>query len=317
MADVTQRVLALLATLQTGRAFSTDELVARLDVSPRTLRRDIDRLRGYGYPVQTRPGPGGHYRLTAGTAMPPLALDDDEAIATLLGLATFAATGSAAEGSLGEAATRAYGKVDQYLPKRLRHRAAQLRASLETSTTVGPSVSADVMATLAEAIQHRHVITFDYVSKHGSATSRRVDPYRHVHHLMRWYLLAWDVQKDDWRVFRIDRISRLQASTSTYTPRPLPADTALDYLRQGLGKERERVVLTVEAPLPAVADAFKYQEAEFVALSDERTRMVLMLDTWQWLLLGLAFLDADFTIHEPSGFRAACRAFGARLLDHE
>lgn len=317
MADVTQRILALLATLQTGRAFSGDELVARLDVSPRTLRRDIDRLRGYGYPVKTQPGPGGHYRLTAGTALPPLVLDDDEAIATLLGLATLAATGSAAEGSVDEAATRAYGKVDQYLPKRLRHRATQFRASLETGNALAPSVSADVLATLADAIQRRHVVTFDYVGKDGSATSRRVAPYRHVHHNLRWYLLAWDVHKSDWRVFRIDRVTRLQTSTSTYTLRPLPADTALDYLRQGLNKDRERVVLTVHAPLPAVADAVKYQEAELVALSDQRTRVVLMLDTWQWLLLNLALLDADFTIHEPAGFRTALQAFGARLLDCE
>jgi predicted DNA-binding transcriptional regulator YafY len=313
MADVTQRILALLATLQTGRAFSSDELAARLDVSPRTLRRDIDRLRGYGYPVRAQPGPGGHYRLAAGTAMPPLAFDDDEAIATLLGLATLAATGSAAEGSLDEAATRAYGKVDQYLPKRLRHRAAHLRASLETGTASAPSASADVLAALADAVQHRRVVTFDYVGKDGSATSRRVDPYRHIHHNLRWYLLAWDVHKDDWRVFRIDRITRLHTSTTTYTPRPLPADTALDYLRQGLNKDRVRVVLTVDAPLPAVADAFTHQEADIAALDHQRTKVVLMLDTWQWLLLDLAFLDADFTLHEPSAFRAAFRSFGARL----
>ncbi|WP_188195346.1 helix-turn-helix transcriptional regulator [Nonomuraea sp. SYSU D8015] len=317
MADVTQRILALLAMLQTGRAFSGDELVARLDVSPRTLRRDIDRLRAYGYPVTTQPGPGGHYRLTAGTALPPLVLDDDEAIATLLGLATLSATGRAAEGSVDEAAARAYGKVDQYLPKRLRHRAGQLRASLETSTTLAPSISADVLVSLADAMQRRHVVTFDYVGKDGSATSRRVHPYRHVHHNLRWYLLAWDTHKSDWRVFRIDRITGLQTSTSTYTPRPLPTDTALDYLRQGLDKDRERVVLTIDAPLPAVADAFTYQEAELVPLSDQRTRAVLKLDTWHWLLLNLAFLDADFTVHEPSGFRTALRAFGARLMDRE
>ncbi|GAB3137709.1 YafY family protein [Micromonospora sonneratiae] len=314
MADVTQRILALLATLQTGRAFSGDELVARLDVSPRTLRRDIDRLRSYGYPVQTQPGPGGYYRLTAGTAMPPLALDDEEAIATLLGLATLAATGSAVEGSVDEAATRAYGKVDQYLPKRLRPRVAQFRASLETSTAPAPSVSADVLASLADAIQHRYVVTFDYLGKDGAVTSRRVDPYRHVHHNLRWYLLAWDAHREDWRVFRIDRIARLHASTSTYTPRPLPADTALDYLRQGLNKDRKRVVFTVDAPLPAVADAVRYQEAEIVALGDQRTRVVLALDSWQWLLLNLAFLDADFTVHEPSDFRTALRSFGTRLL---
>jgi predicted DNA-binding transcriptional regulator YafY len=315
MADVIQRVLALLAALQTGRAFSGDELAARLDVSPRTLRRDVDRLRGYGYPVETRPGPGGHYRLTAGAALPPLVLDDDEAVATLLGLATLAATGSAAEGSVDDAATRAYGKVDQYLPRRLCRRATQLRASLETSPALAPSTSAEDLATLAAAIQHRSVVTFDYLSGQGSTTSRRVEPHRQVHHHLRWYLLAWDTDRGDWRVFRIDRITHLRTSTSTYAPRALPADTALDYLRQGLNKDRERVVLTVDAPLPAVADAFRYQEAELAALDERRTRAVLMLDTWEWLLLSLAFLDADFTIHEPSGFRTACQAFGARLTN--
>ncbi|MDF5757319.1 YafY family protein [Spongiactinospora sp. TRM90649] len=315
MPDVTQRILALLATLQTGRAFTSDELVARLGVSARTLRRDIDRLRGYGYPVHTQPGPGGHYRLTAGTAMPPLALDDEEAIATLLGLATLAATGSAAEGSLDEAATRAYGKVDQYLPKRLRQRAVQLRASLETGATTAPSVSADLLATLADAIQRRHPVTFDYVSKEGAATSRRVEPYRHVQDDLRWYLLAWDTTKDDWRVFRLDRITGLRVSTGTYPQRSLPAETALDYLRQGLGKNRERVVLTVRAPLPAVADAFKHQNAEFTATSPDQTQVTLWLDTWQWLLVNLALLDTPFTIHEPAPFRAALASFGTRLTD--
>ncbi|MCK2215464.1 transcriptional regulator [Actinomadura sp. ATCC 31491] len=313
MADVTQRILALLATLQTGRAFTGDELVARLGVSARTLRRDVDRLRGYGYPVTTQPGPGGHYRLVAGSALPPLVLDDDEAIATLLGLATLAATGRAAEGSLDEAATRAYGKVDQFLPKRLRHRAAHLRASLETGAARAPSVSAEVLAELAEAIQRRRVVTFDYAGKDGARTCRRAEPYRHVHHQLRWYLLAYDLGRDGWRVFRTDRVSGLRTSTAGYEPRPLPAGSALDYLRQGLNKDRERVVVTVEAPLPAVADAFAHQEAELESLGEGRTRAVLMLDTWQWLLLNLAFLDAPFTVEEPARFGAALRVFGERL----
>ncbi|MEW9550679.1 helix-turn-helix transcriptional regulator [Nonomuraea sp. NPDC050783] len=313
MADVTQRILALLATLQSGRAFTGEELVARLGVSPRTLRRDVDRLRGYGYPVRTQPGPGGHYRLVAGSALPPLVLDDDEAVATLLGLAALAATGSAAEGSVDEAATRAYGKIDQLLPRRLRHRAAQVRASLETGAAPGPSVSADVLAELAGAIQHRHPVTFDYTGKDGSRTFRRADPYRHVHHHLRWYLLAWDTGRGDWRVFRVDRITGLRVSTGTYEPRPLPAGSALGYLRQGLGKDRERVVLTVQAPPAAVADAFVHQDVELEALDGRRTRVVLMLDTWQWLLLGLAFLDAPFTVEEPARFRGALRGFAARL----
>jgi predicted DNA-binding transcriptional regulator YafY len=314
MADVTQRILALLTTLQTGRSFTGEELAARLNVSPRTLRRDVDRLRAYGYPVETRPGPGGHYRLTAGTALPPLVLDDDEAIATLLGLATLAATGSAAEGSVDEAATRAYGKVDQFLPKRLRHRAARLRASLETDTTTAPSTSAEDLATLADAIQRRLLVTFDYSGKDGAITSRRVEPHRQLHFLLRWYVLAWDTGKDDWRVFRVDRITRLRTSTITFTPRPLPAETALDYLREGLNKPRKRVVLTIEAPLQEVADAFRYQDAEFSARGEARTEVVLGLDTWEWLLLPLAFLGAGFTVREPEAFREAIRAFGAHLV---
>ncbi|NUR85014.1 MAG: YafY family transcriptional regulator [Nonomuraea sp.] len=314
MADVTQRMLALLTLFQTGRAFSGDELVTRLDVSPRTLRRDVDRLRAYGYPVETRPGPGGHYRLTAGAAMPPLVLDDDEAVATLLGLATLAATGSAEEGSVDEAATRAYGKVDQYLPRRLRPRVAQLRASLETGAARAPSVSAGVLASLGEAIQHRRLVTFDYTRKDGTVTARRAEPYRHLHHHLRWYLLAYDTGRDDWRVFRADRISDLRISSRAFDPRPLPATSGLGYLRQGLNKERERVVLTVDAPLTAVADAFTHQETELTALDDERTEVVVHLDTWQWLLLALAFMEAPFTVEEPPAFREALHAFGARLM---
>lgn len=313
MADVTRRVLALLAALQTGRAFTGDELAVRLHVSPRTLRRDVDRLRGYGYPVETQPGPGGYYRLAAGNAMPPLHLEDEEAIATLLGLAILASVGSASEGSLDDAATRAYGKLDQYLPRRLRPRATALRASLETSRTPAPDTSAETMSALAHAIHHQRVVTFHYAAATGHTTGRRVEPHRQLHLHLRWYLLAWDTDKDDWRVFRTDRITDLREPGRTFTPRPLPADTGIDYLRQGLNKDRQRVVLTIDAPMPSVADAFKHQDVELTPLAPDSTRAVLMLDSWQWLLLGLAFLDADFTIHEPAAFRAACQRFGARL----
>ncbi|WP_261379848.1 helix-turn-helix transcriptional regulator, partial [Rhodococcus rhodochrous] len=151
MADVTERMLALLSILQTGRAIGGDKLARRLQVSRRTLRRDVDRLRGYGYPVETRSGPGGFYRLASGRSMPPLVLDDDEAVAVLLGLGTLAATGPA-EGGLDDAATRAYGKLDQFLPARLRPRVAAVRGAVETSALQAPSVSAELLGTVAEAI---------------------------------------------------------------------------------------------------------------------------------------------------------------------
>ena len=313
MADVMQRILALLVVLQSGKAFTGEELAARLDVPPRTLRRDISRLRGYGYPVETQPGPGGYYRLTAGRTMPPLLLDDDEAIATLLGLATLGATGNEREGSVDDAAIRAYGKVDQYLPKRLRPRVAALRASLETTPTPTPSISAETMSTLAEAIAHERIVTFHYVGANGTATSRRVEPYRQIHLLLRWYLLGWDTDKEDWRVFRIDRVSELRAQSRTFAPRALPAGTGVDYLRQGINRNRQRVVVTIEAPMTEVADAFAHEDIGLTAAAGGGTRAVLMLDSWQWLLPRLAFLDADFRVEEPAEFREVLRRFGARL----
>ncbi|MFF1816717.1 helix-turn-helix transcriptional regulator [Kribbella sp. NPDC058245] len=316
MADVTARMLALLSTLQTGRSFSGDELVQRLGTSPRTLRRDVDRLRGYGYPVETQPGPGGYYRLTAGRTMPPLVLDDDEAVATLLALASLGSVGSSAEGGIDDAATRAYGKVDQFLPARLRSRAVAVRESVETSHQDAPSVPAEQLGELAEAIGRQEQISFAYRSARGSETIRRVEPHRQIHHLLRWYLLAWDLARDDWRVFRVDRINDLRRSTTRYTARPLPADSATAYLREGLHKAKHAVRLVIDAPAEAVIDAFKYQDAEIQAVGPTTTELTVALDTWHWLLLPLAFLDVSYRIvGAPPDFAAAYRSFAERLLE--
>jgi predicted DNA-binding transcriptional regulator YafY len=313
MSDVTGRMLSLLATLQTGRSFSGEELATRLGVSPRTLRRDIDRLRRHGYPVETRPGPGGHYRLAAGRTLPPLMLEDDEAIAMLLGLASLAATGSADEGSLDEAATRAYGKLEQFLPKRLRHRITRLRASMETGNAPAPSTSAENLGLLADAIGSRQVVVFAYRRKDGTVAERRVEPYRQAHHLWRWYLLGWDLDRADWRVYRVDRISGLRASTTRFEPRPPPADSAIDYLASGLDRARETVVITVDAPADAVADAFRHEDVELESLEERRTRVRLRLDSWEWPLTALAFLDAEFHVEAPLRFRKGLKDFSERL----
>ncbi|MDO3705285.1 YafY family protein [Micromonospora sp. C28SCA-DRY-2] len=314
MADVTGRMLSLLSTLQSGRSFSGDELARRLGVSPRTLRRDVERLRGYGYPVDTQPGPGGYYRLAAGRTMPPLVLDDDEAIATLLGLASLAATGPAAAGGLDAAATRAYGKLDQFLPARLRPRVASVRASLETGAQETPPVAAEQVGLLAEAIDRAEVVTFDYTDARGGRSRRRVEPYRQVHHLLRWYLLGWDLDRADWRVFRLDRVGDPLRTGTGYRRRPLPAGSALEYLRRGLDRIRQRVTLVVAAPAAPVLDALRYHDAEIEAVGDRRTRVTVSVDSWRWLLLHLAFLDADFTIDAPPDLTAACRTFAHRLL---
>ncbi len=314
MADVTERMLALLSTLQTGRSFSGEELTLRLSVSPRTLRRDVDRLRGYGYPVETQPGPGGFYRLAAGRTMPPLVLDDDEAVATLLALASLAAVGPSTEGGIDDAATRAYGKLDQFLPARLRPRMVSIRASLETSPQRAPSVTAHQLSIVAEAIVHRETMSFTYMDARGERTDRRVEPYRQVHHLLRWYLLAWDIEREDWRVFRLDRVTDPLRTGDRYAPRPLPAESASEYLRRGLNKSKQPVTLLVKAPAAGVIDALKFQDAEIHSAGDQQTNISLALDSWQWLVLNLAFLDADFQISAGTQFTEACRTFGERLL---
>lgn len=314
MADVTERMLSLLSTLQTGRSFSGAELTRRLGVSPRTLRRDMDRLRGYGYPVEAQPGPGGHYRLAAGRTMPPLALDDDEAVATLLALASLAAVGPSTEGGIDDAATRAYGKLDQFLPARLRPRVVSIRSSLEASPQRAPKVAVDQLGMVAEAIAHQETMSFTYTNARGEHADRRVEPYRQVHHLLRWYLLGWDIERRDWRVFRLDRVRGLLRTGSRYRPRPLPAGSALEYLRQGLNKDKQSVNILVNAPAALVVDALKYQDAEIHAVADQQTSVTLALESWQWLVLNLAFLDEDFQIIAGTPFIEACRAFGQRLL---
>ncbi|NNG37422.1 helix-turn-helix transcriptional regulator [Nakamurella aerolata] len=335
MADVTERMLALLSALQTGRAFAGDELADRLGVSGRTLRRDVQRLRGYGYLVDTQPGPGGHYRLVAGRSMPPLVLDDDEAVATLLGLASLASTAPLADGAEGlrgngsepapgrvdAAATRAYGKLDQLLPTRLRQQVAAIRASLETSRAAAPAVSAATLSTLAQAIAAGEIVTFEYRSGRagpGAASShRRVEPHRQVHHLLRWYLVGWDVGRGDWRLFRLDRMTDLLRTGAPAAARELPAESALEYLRSGINRRKRPVSVDVAAAADTVADVVRYHDAELVPLGRDRTRVVLQVDSWPWLALLLAQLQSQagtVTLDwAPAELRGSLISFGRQL----
>lgn len=313
MADVTERMLRLLATLQSGQALGGDELSARLGVSPRTLRRDVERLRGYGYPVSAQPGPGGHYRLAAGQRVPPLVLDDEEAIAAVIGLATLAASASMRAGTLGDAASRAYGKVDALLPARLRPRAASLRTSVEAERYVAPGVHAAALGDIADAVAARRVIGFTYVDARERTSARRVEPHRQVYIGLRWYLLGWDLDREDWRIFRTDRISDLRVTETRYAPRPLPADSAVAYLRSGLGETFDTVRVTVDAPIDAVADALRHEDARLRAVGATCTEAALSLDSWQRLLPALSRLGTSFRIEAPSDMAADITQFAHRL----
>ena len=318
--SATRRLLDLLAYLQTGRRYTGAELAARLETSPRTVRRDVERLREYGYPVATQPGPGGFYQLAAGRILPPLVFDDDEAIATIVALGMLAATSEPhsqgehqGSSDIGAAALRAFGKIDQLLPKRLRGRANAVRATVETAAVAAPAVDAAVLALVARAAAEHERLVFDYRTRTGVLARRRVEPYRQVYQHLRWYLLAWDRDRGDWRTFRLDRIADIAATGTFFEPRPLPAETAAGYLRRELTAGRYRAVVTVEAAATAVADILKFQDCDIESRGPQRCRITTWVDSFEWLVLNLAFLDADFVIEEPPAFRDRCRALAARM----
>ncbi|MER6991294.1 YafY family protein [Saccharopolyspora hirsuta] len=315
MSDVTRRLLELLAHLQTGRRFSGPELAARLETSPRTVRRDVERLRDYGYPVTTQPGPGGFYQLSAGQALPPMVFDDEEAVATVVGLGVLAASAppDTDVGGIGSAADRAFGKIDQFLPKRLRARATAVRATLEAAAQTAPPVNAEALATLAAAAARHEHATFSYTTRDGTTSARRVEPYRQVHLHLRWYLLAWDRDRADWRTFRLDRISGIAVPGTRFDPRPLPAESAAEYLREKLAEPRHRAVVLVDAPAHRVADTLKFTDCAIEPLAADRCQVTTRIDSFEWLVLNLALLNADFVIEEPEEFRDRCRELATRL----
>ncbi|MFJ4655428.1 helix-turn-helix transcriptional regulator [Nocardia sp. NPDC088792] len=316
MPDVTRRMLELLAQLQTGRRFAGGELAARLEVSPRTLRRDVERLHEYGYPVTTQPGPSGFYQLAAGRTLPPLVLDDDEAVATLVGLALLGSAGPPerdGHSGIAAAADRAFGKIDQFLPKRLRPRVTALRVTVEAAPQSAPAVDPEALAVLGLAAARHELVTFGYIGRTGRISRRRVEPYRQVHLHLRWYLLAWDIERADWRSFRLDRMSGIATTAAPFAPRPLPARSAAEYLREGITAPRHRAVVTVEAAAAAVSDALRFQDCEIEALTATRCRVVTRVDSFEWLILNIALTGAQFTIEQPAEFRARSRELAERL----
>lgn len=316
MPDVTRRMLDLLTLLQTKRRFTGPELVSRLGVSERTIRRDVGRLREYGYPVHAAPGPGGRYGLTAGRSVPPLMLDDDEAVAMMLALAIHAGADSGGPGGVGEAMARAYGKLDQVLPPRLARRAAAVRETVEAEAFRTPTLNIADITLIAAAIHEGRELEFDY-RRDDQVSQRVVEPHRQVHHLLRWYLVAWDVEKDDWRVFRTDRISRLVVRTSTFTPRSIPGDAALNLVKSGAKRSSRKTVVTVETTVDEVAASLAFEAMEIEALGEHRTRLTLWCDSWHWLLFTLSHLESTFTIDEPADWREAIGCFAASVTDGE
>ncbi|HEX4564324.1 MAG TPA: YafY family protein, partial [Solirubrobacteraceae bacterium] len=246
------RLLELLTLLQSRRDWPGVELADRLEVSARTIRRDVERLRRLGYPVESLTGPAGGYRLRAGTAMPPLLLDDEEAIAIAVGLRTAA---RASVAGIEESAVRALVKLEQVLPSHLRRRVGALGAATFTAPAGGPTVEPRHLTLIAAACRDRECVRFAYQRRDGTRSRREVEPNSLLNHGRRWYLVAWDRAREDWRTFRVDRIAAPTSVGTRFQPRELPAKDAAAFVQLSItsAPNRYEAVVTLHAPLAAVS----------------------------------------------------------------
>lgn len=255
MSDPTARSLRLLSLLQTHRFWSGSDLSDRLGVSERTLRRDVERLRELGYEVTATPGLGGGYQLAGGNRLPPLLLDDDEAVAIAVGLRTAAVQGLA-DGE--HTSLSALAKLEQMLPAHLRRRVAALQEYAVPSVGGGETVDADVVAALALACRDHERVRFGYVSALEIESRRHVEPHSLVPRENRWYLVSWDLDRDDWRTFRLDRMTDLLLTGARADARELPADDAAEFVLHAHVDQRFplEAVVHLEMSLARVRSSF-------------------------------------------------------------
>ncbi|MFF0494229.1 helix-turn-helix transcriptional regulator [Nocardia sp. NPDC004068] len=306
------RLLRLLSLLQTHRDWTGTELAHRLDVSTRTIRRDVDRLRELGYPVHAVMGPVGGYRLGAGTTLPPLLLDDDEAVAVTLGLQTNV-TGNIA--GIEETSLRALTKVEQVLPTRLRHRVDALRVAVVAMPArydQGSAVDPDSLTAISAAIRAAEVLRFDYRSHTDQDTRRAVEPHRIVHWGHRWYLVGWDRDRDDWRTFRIDRMALRTPNGGRFTHRPSPDGDVAAYLRRAMGFTMwpYRSVLRVHTPAEDLAGRV---EGIVTPIDDHTCRLEMGSDSYPLVVLAVGMLDVEFEVESPPELVTHLRTFADRF----
>ncbi len=314
MSDTTSRILRLLSLLQTHKDWSGSELAGRLEVSPRTIRRDIDRLRELGYPVHASAGVAGGYRLQAGASMPPLLLDDEEAVAIAVGL-RFAAGGSVA--GIDDASVRALAKVEQVLPSRLRRRVNALQTYTVPMTygDGGPTVDPDALICIVQACRDLERVRFDYKAKDGTETKRLVEPHRLVSAGRRWYLVCWDVDRQDWRTFRVDRLTECVAEGIHFHPRELPAEDAAAYVASAIASTYTRYQLEVKlhAPLEEMVEKVRSPDAQLEEVDENTCLLRATGDSLEWLAAWMGWFGVDFEIIEPPELIDYVRTLSARL----
>lgn len=330
MANTSGRMLRLLSLLQTYRYWPGPELAQRLEVSDRTLRRDVDRLRELGYPVEAARGVAGGYQLRAGTAVPPLLLDDDEAVAIAVGLRT-AAAGPVA--GLEDTSVRALAKVVQLLPPRLRRRVEALRAVSSPGVFGGgPQLDVDVLTTTALACRGEERLRFSYTPKERAAADRHVEPHRLVSLGRRWYLIAWDLDRADWRSFRLDRMAAPAPTGDRFRPREIPGGDPVAWMTERITSRRLRyevsIVLDIAAqpvrdqvgPWGTVEPLTERPAAEKSAgeISGEppveRCRLRMSVEDLSWPVMIVGVMGVPFEVEAPPELRDRVRAIAETLL---
>ncbi|OZM79394.1 DNA-binding transcriptional regulator [Pseudonocardia sp. MH-G8] len=308
------RLLRLLSLLQSRREWSGAELAERLAVTDRTVRRDVGRLRELGYPIEGTTGTAGGYRLTSGKDLPPLLLDDEEAIAVATGLLT--ATGT--EG-VEETAVRALSKLSQVLPDRLRRRLAAVgEATVRFPQRGGARVDPTVLGVLAGAARDREIVGFSYRRRDGEVAARRIEPYQLLAGYGLWWLLAFDLHRDDWRTFRVDRITAPQPVRHRFAPRPLPAEDTVAYLRESIGRAASRHVVRAVVRAPADVVAARLPMAipgRVQALDAQRCLVHLGSDSLDRIAQDIVALGPEVeSLDAPEEVREHLHALGRRLL---
>lgn len=315
MAETTSRILALLNLLQTHRQWNGVELALRLGVTGRTLRRDIDRLRELGYRVEATRGSAGGYRLEAGAELPPLLLTDDEAVTMAVGLRV-AATQGIADGE--QTTLSALAKFEQVLPAALRQRVNALAVAVQSLTPRGDPISAELLGQLALACRDHERIRFSYVAADGAASQRVVEPHSLVAAGRTWFLVCWDLRRDDWRTFRVDRISGFFGTRVHTEPRELPVGDAAEFVAAALTSMRRSRVhaeVVMRMPLAQMLSYFGPWSEGATAVDAEHTRWPIGGDSMEAMFGALAWIPAgvEYEVQGDAAFLGFVREAGARL----
>jgi predicted DNA-binding transcriptional regulator YafY len=314
MVQTSARLLALLSLLQMRREWSGPELADRLEVGSRTIRRDVEKLRSLGYPIEAAPGIAGGYRLGAGADLPPLLLDDAEAVAVAVGLRSTAAGSSA---GMEVTAIQTLAKLEQVLPERLRRR---VRALGDATTAFAPPdgtrIDADALATIAGAVRDGERLRFAYRAKDDASTRRQVEPAAIVHTGYRWYMVAWDLGRDDWRTFRVDRIAGRVATDGRGTKREVPGGDPAAYVRKAIRAQDQEALrgrIRLAGPAELMRRRIPHRYATVEPDGDDHC-IVTTTEGWsQQFVVWMATLDVDLEVLGPPALAEAARAIAQRL----